>query len=393
MIDIIDKKNCCGCTACASICAHHAISMQPDALGFLYPVVDKDKCVNCGVCDKVCAFNGEYDKSYNFDYPLAYAARHKDLKQIQKSQSGAAFAFLSDYILENGGVVYGAGYTDFFRVVHQRATTKEERDKLRRSKYVQSDLTNVFVQVKRDLCNGLTVLFSGTPCQAAGLNSYIGKKFRENLILVDIICHGVPGPYILRDYLTYLQKKERKKLIEINFRDKELGGWRGSVESFTFEKKDKRTYDFRFYDQITIRQSCNVCPYTNFKRPSDITIGDFWGVEKTRAAYMGEDNKGCSLLLLNTNKGVYLFDQVKKNIEYESMLINECVQPQLQNPWVAHPQRLQFEKEYPALGFERTMKKYKIMGWRRHLDRQIRRWKNMFPQTWKDGIKNILHHN
>lgn len=235
MIKISDPKDCCGCTACASICAHDAITMEPDALGFLYPKVDESKCVDCGLCEKVCQFNDNYDRSLNLEQPIAYAARHKDIDEVMRSRSGAAFVAISDYILEQGGVVYGAGYKDHFRVAHKRATTKEERDEFRGSKYVQSDLTGVFLQVKEDLKNGLTVLFSGTPCQTAGLNSFIGKKLRENLILVDIVCHGVPGPFVWRDYVAYLEKKQGDEIVVVNFRDKELYGWKAHKESYVFK--------------------------------------------------------------------------------------------------------------------------------------------------------------
>lgn len=220
MIQIKDKADCCGCTACASRCPKNAITMEPDTLGFKYPKVDLDKCIDCGLCEKVCAFNDNYDKSLNLKEPEIYAARHKDIHEIETSRSGAAFIAISDYILENGGIVYGVGYKDHFRVAHKRATTKEERNEFKGSKYVQSDLDGIFRQVKEDLKQGNTVLFSGTPCQTAGLNSYIGKKFRENLVLVDIVCHGVPSPYIWQDYLTYLENKYKSKIIKVNFRDK-----------------------------------------------------------------------------------------------------------------------------------------------------------------------------
>ena len=215
MIDIKNPADCCGCTACASICAHDAITMKPDALGFLYPVVDKEKCVDCGLCEKVCAFNDHYDTSLNFDKPLAYAARHKDMNEVETSRSGAAFIAISDYILEQGGVVYGAGYTDHFRVVHKRATTKEERDEFKGSKYVQSDMTGVFRQVKKD--------------------SYVGKRLRENLFLVDIVCHGVPSPYMWRDYIAYLEKKQGSPIVWVNFRDKQKYGWAAHHETFKFK--------------------------------------------------------------------------------------------------------------------------------------------------------------
>ena len=234
MINITNKADCCGCTACASVCTHNAITMQPDAMGFLYPVVDAAKCVDCGLCEKVCAFNDHYDTSLNLPQPQAYAARHKDMAEVETSRSGAAFIAISDYILENGGVVYGAGYADHFRVVHKRATTKEERDEFKGSKYVQSDLRGVFRQVRQDLKDGLTVLFSGTPCQTSGLNSYVGKKLRERLVLVDIVCHGVPGPYIWRDYIAYLEKKQGAEICWVNFRDKQEFGWAAHKETFKF---------------------------------------------------------------------------------------------------------------------------------------------------------------
>lgn len=234
MIEINDPKDCCGCTACEAICPKDAITMVPDALGFKYPEVDLDKCIDCHLCEKVCAFHPDYDKSLNLAQPDVYGARHKDMAEVATSRSGAAFIALSDYILEQGGVVYGAGYKDHFRVAHKRATTRGERDEFKGSKYVQSDLDGVFRQVKADLKAGLTVMFSGTPCQTAGLHSYVGKKLRENLYLVDIVCHGVPGPYLWRDFIAYIERKQGAPVSWVNFRDKEQFGWAAHHETFTF---------------------------------------------------------------------------------------------------------------------------------------------------------------
>lgn len=236
MLKIDNPADCCGCTACAAICPHDAITMQPDALGFLYPKVDVSKCIDCGLCERVCAFNENYDKSLNLSTPDAYAVRHKEVDEIMKSRSGAAFAAISDVILENGGVVYGVGYADHFRAVHKRAETKEARDEFRGSKYVQSDLNGIFKQVKKDLLDGRMVLFSGTPCQTSGLNSFIGKKLRANLVLVDIVCHGVPGPFLWRDYISYLEKKHKDEICWVNFRDKETFGWTAHHETFKYVK-------------------------------------------------------------------------------------------------------------------------------------------------------------
>lgn len=381
MIKIKEPADCCGCTACASICNHDAITMEPDALGFLYPKVDESKCVECGLCEKVCAFNDNYDKSLNLPKPDAYAARHKDIDEVMKSRSGAAFVAISDYILEQGGVVYGAGYKDHFRVAHKRATTKEERDEFRGSKYVQSDLTGVFRMVKQDLKNGLTVLFSGTPCQTSGLNSYVGKKFRENLVLIDIVCHGVPGPYIWRDYLAYLEKKQGDKITVVNFRDKERFGWVAHKETFTFGGGYKMNFTYVFYQHIMFRHSCGKCHFCNTTRPSDITIADFWGWEKTDPD-INKDNKGVSLVLVNTPKGREIFEAVKDKLDTIPAELENCLQSHLKHPLDIHPKRMDFEKEYIKHGFKYVMNKYGDTGWRYKLIKTIKRAKAILKQMF-----------
>lgn len=383
MINILDPSQCCGCTACASICAHDAITMQPDVLGFLYPKVEKSKCVECGLCEKVCAFNENYDRSLNLPQPTAYGARHKDMNEVATSRSGAAFIAISDHILENGGVVYGAGYTDHFRVVHKRAETKEQRNEFKGSKYVQSDLTGIFRQVKQDLRNGLTVLYSGTPCQTAGLNSYVGSKLRENLFLIDIVCHGVSSPYIWRDYLAYLEKKHGSEICYVNFRDKDEFGWKSHRETFKFVKNRdiKMNFSFRFYRPISFRHSCGVCKYTNLHRPSDITIGDFWGWQKTDPN-INADDKGISLVLCNTEKGHKLFDIVKEQMIVIPVKLENCLQPNLQQPSTMHSQRINFERDYARKGFKYAMGEYDELGWRYR--------KRMYIVRIKSIVKSIL---
>ena len=372
MIRIDDPRDCCGCTACASICAHDAITMEPDALGFLYPKVNESKCVECGLCEKVCQFNDNYDRALNLPEPIAYAARHKDMNEVMKSRSGAAFVAISDYILEQGGVVYGAGYNDHFRVVHKRTTTKEERDELRGSKYVQSDLTGIFCFVKADLNDGKTVLFSGTPCQTSGLNAYVGKKLRQNLILVDIVCHGVPGPYLWRDYLAYLEKKQGDEIVVANFRDKELFGWKAHKESYIFKTGGgKMTFTYLFYKHIMFRYSCGVCHFTNTHRPSDLTLADFWGWQNNVPG-MNEDNKGLSLVLVNTEKGKELFESIKSVLEIKEVALNNCLQPNLQQPSAIHPERQKFEDLYSKKGFEYVFKRYGEDGWRYKVKKYIK---------------------
>lgn len=375
MIQITNKADCCGCTACASVCAHHAISMESDAMGFLYPKVDTDKCTECGLCEKVCAFNPNYDRSLNLSEPQIYAARHKDMHEIETSRSGAAFIAISDYVLEQGGVVYGAGYTEHFRVVHKRATSKEERNEFKGSKYVQSDLKDIFSQVKADLKQGLTVLFSGTPCQTAGLASYIGKRLREKLILVDIVCHGVPAPYIWRDYLAYLEKKYKQPIVGVNFRDKSRIGWSGHIESFVFQdgsKKEFNTYTYLFYRHIMLRPSCSKCHYTNFNRPSDFTLADYWGWEKLTPDF-NKDNKGCSLLFVNTEKGRHFLKYI--SIDLNLIVSNKilCLQPNLQIPSKPSDKSSLFEYLYIKYGFKKVAQKFSDLNYKSNIKKIIRK--------------------
>ena len=380
MINITDKGHCCGCTACANVCTHDAITMEPDALGFVYPKVDESKCVDCRLCDKVCAFNDDYDKTLNLLTPDVYGARHKDMDEVMKSRSGAAFAAISDYILEHGGVVYGVGYKDHFRVAHKRAVTKEERDEFRGSKYVQSDLTGIFKQVKDDLKNGLKVLFSGTGCQCAGLNAYIGKKFREKLILVDIVCHSVPGPYLWRDYLSWLEKKYSNEVVSVNFRNKIKNGWRGHIETFVFEdgkEYSSKVFTNLFASCLVLRPSCCKCHFCNTTRPSDITLADFWD-RGHNFPDVNKDNKGESLLLINTEKGREIFDAVKDKLDYFQTTTDKVMQPHLREPSKIHPEAKQFAEYYEKYGFEQTMKRFAFIGWRFKI------------KQFKNRIKKIL---
>lgn len=383
MIQIKDKADCCGCTACASICPKDAITMEPDTLGFKYPKVDLSKCIDCGLCEKVCAFNDNYDKSRNLKEPEIYAARHKDIHEIETSRSGAAFIAISDYILENGGIVYGVGYKDHFRVAHKRATTKEERNEFKGSKYVQSDLDGIFRQVREDLKQGNTVLFSGTPCQTAGLNSYIGKKLRENLVLIDIVCHGVPSPYIWRDYLAYIEKKYKNEVVKVDFRDKSRIGWSGHIESFIFNngrKVESRIYTDLFYKHIMLRPSCSKCHFTNYIRPSDFTIADYWGWEKISKDF-NDDNKGCSLLFINTIKGQILLNKISNNLFLLKSDKEKSVQPNLESPSVLDKKNTDFKIDFQRRGFKYVAKKYGNIGWRYLINNNINKAKRKIKQV------------
>lgn len=352
MIQIINPENCCGCTACASICPHHAITMTDDQFGFKYPVVNQNLCVNCGLCDKVCSFNSNYDLSLNFKIPVAYGARHKKIEEVIKSRSGALFVAISDNILKKGGIIYGVGYKGHYIVSHKRATTADERDEFRGSKYVQSDLTGIFTNIKDDLKAGKIVMFVGTACQTAGLNGYIGPILRKNLLLVDIVCHGTPGPKIWKDYIEYLETQNGSKLINVNFRDKSKYGWAAHKESFEFENKRPETQNAApFYKRIFFRESCGNCHFCNLNRPSDITIADFWGWEKQNPE-INKDDKGLNLVLVNTKKGEEIFDEIKDCLNYFKADNEIMMQPNLLHPTASHPFREIFKRDYATKGFK-----------------------------------------
>lgn len=365
MIQVQDKRECCGCTACASICNHEAIHMQVDEMGFKYPVVDISKCVECGLCEKVCAFQEHYDTASNFQEPFVYAVRHKNNKEIKTSRSGAMFTALSDFIFERKGIVYGVGFADHFRVVHKRITNREDCKDLKGSKYVQSDLTDIFRSVKKDLADGFPVLFSGTPCQTSGLHSFLGKKEWENLYLCDIVCHGVPSPKVWADYLEYVETKENRLIEKVNFRDKERG-WKAHFESFVFQGGKKiitRTFTDLFYKHLILRPSCSSCKFTNTRRPSDITIADFLGWEKAVPGF-NDDDLGCSLVFVNTPKGDQLFKHILPEIHAIQTDLAHCMQPNLEHPSVFSPKYDSFWEDYQRKGFDFVVKKYGDKGFR-----------------------------
>lgn len=332
MIKIEDNKDCCGCTACASICPHNAISMLPDIMGFLYPVVDKASCVECGLCEKICQFHDKYNRYDNYDTPEVFGCRHKNTEELSHSQSGAAAWAITQTFLQQPGVVYGVGYESVAHIVHKRATTLEECQEFRGSKYVQSDLRGVFRQVKDDLNAGHRVLFFGTGCQVSGLKSFTPKTLHEKLYTVDLVCHATPSPAVWESYLHYHEAKRGCRIVKANFRDKRFG-WHSHREVLTFEDGSEFDGEFFFqifYKHLIIRDSCSACHYTNFKRVSDVTIADFWGWEKAHQEW--NDNKGVSLLLVNSEKG----EEIKKALELTMHFIksdtSQCLQPQLQHP-------------------------------------------------------------
>lgn len=363
MKSVFDKKDeCCGCTACKSICPTKAIEMISDEEGFLYPLINQNFCIDCGLCKKVCAFQKLNDESNRFETSAVYAAKHKDDVVRMSSTSGGAFTAISDYVFNQEGVVYGVAFDEEMNVIHQIANTKEEREKLKGSKYVQSDLKNTYVDIKKLLEDGIIVLFTGTPCQTAGLSSFLAGINTERLILCDIVCHGTPSPLMWSNHIKNLQNREGSRVVNYYCRHK-VKGWHAHNEMVVFkngkkEYKSSRSQKHKllFYSHNILRPACHNCKYTNLIRPSDITLADFWGIEKTMLNF--DDNKGISLILVNTLKGKDVFNKVKENLIYKKSNTKACLQPQLQYPSPKSERRIQFWNDYNSKGYEYIAKKY-----------------------------------
>lgn len=313
-----DKKDCCGCGSCMNTCKMNAIQMTDDEYGFSYPVIDKDKCIGCGKCIKACAYQKENEKSLPL---LTYAAAAKDEETLKASASGGIFASLAKSVLNADGVVYGCSMENSNNKLiprHIRVNDIKDLHKLQGSKYVQSIMGNCYSLIKKDLQDGKTVLFSGTPCQVDAVNAYLENKEYPNLITIDIICHGVPGIKMFQDYIHELEKKVNGKISNISFRDKTNGwGLRGSIDYINSDGKHLKkmipvntaAYYKLFLKSEIYRENCYSCKYASNQRISDITIGDYWGIEQQHPEYLvsngGDINteKGVSCLIINTANG------------------------------------------------------------------------------------------
>ncbi|MBQ8228025.1 MAG: Coenzyme F420 hydrogenase/dehydrogenase, beta subunit C-terminal domain [Clostridia bacterium] len=303
-----NEDQCCGCSACVNICPQNAISMIRNQKGFEYPAVDSTKCISCNACKNVCDFqNPKGSKNHILQ---AYAMQHKDKNVVFNSSSGGAFTAISDWVLLQGGTVYGAVFdNETFYVKHISAECSNERDSMRGSKYVQSSLGDVFKQIKKDLESGEKVLFSGTPCQCAGLCSYL-HGHPENLVIVDLLCHGTPSPDLLVKHINRIEISSKKEIQDYRYRSKKYGYEHTHEALFTDGTKIcnvdiKRILKFFV---IGMRPSCFECKYTNRERYGDITIGDMWDAPKLVGI---TDHKGTSTVIVNTQLGKKIVDEIK----------------------------------------------------------------------------------
>ena len=312
MPKLAELHRCTGCTACAAGCPKGCITMTADADGFRYPVVDASACVDCGLCEKICPALNPTAPPHT---PSAFAAWSGDDGSRMASTSGGVFPELARSVLAKGGAVFGAAYDENFRVVHICAENDADLDHLRGAKYAQSDLTDVFPDVKHRLEAGQQVLFSGTPCQVLGLKAYLRKDY-VNLLLVDLVCHSVPSPLAWEKYLHYISGG--KNLAHVNLRCKDTG-WSRYRYSNRFEFSDgscrmdqsgESLYMKLFGSGLISRPSCSGCPAKGYARVSDLTLGDFWGIWNSHPEL--DDDRGVSLVLVHSEKGLAALGQLPR---------------------------------------------------------------------------------
>lgn len=361
-----NKEFCCGCRACEQICPTNCIDMKVDEEGFLYPIIDKDKCIKCEMCEKVCPIrDGGYSNINAFKSPEVCAAYHKDDEVLYKSTSGGAFTAIAQAFCVENYVIFGAGFDEYQVVRHFYITDKKDLDMFRGSKYVQSDIGYSFNKVKSFLKEGKNVLFTGNPCQVAGLKSFLKKDY-ENLLCVDFVCHGVPSPKVFEQYKNYLEQKYKSKVTSINFRDKNKKNWKLPYMTIYFENGTKvndvhsdNIFILGFYNSYYIRPVCHNCPFTKTPRVSDITIADFWGIEEISPQFAND--KGTSLILINTNKGREVFKNMKQYLTYESADLKQAIRfnPQLCRPSQNNQMRKSFMRDFSnGMNFNDIKRKY-----------------------------------
>jgi coenzyme F420-reducing hydrogenase beta subunit len=314
MKDINKNYNCTGCGACYNACPAGAITMENDEYGFYKPMINQEKCINCGLCEKKCPLNGYISK--NIERPNAYALQNKDDVQRYKSASGGAFPLFARYIIEQNGIVFGVVWDKNLVACHTKAENLDELEKMYSSKYVQSNTKDTFKLAKIELDKGRLVLYSGTPCQIAGLKSYLNKEY-ENLLTLDLICHGTPSPMLFELYKKeFMKNKPKEKLLDVNFRSKKSGWDIHYKTHYTTTTTTVKSYDNKGDYWVSImnhsfNKSCSNCKFTGYKRIADISMGDFWGVDEYDKNL--NDHKGLSVILINNTKGEILFNKIKHN--------------------------------------------------------------------------------
>ncbi len=388
-IKISNPQDCCGCRNCENICPKQAIEMIENNEGFVYPHIN-NACVDCGLCTKVCPWINEFDRKHYLKHPKCYAAINNDIEVQNKSSSGGLFGAFAKYILDNNGLVCGAILDENLKVRHICIDKIENLEKLYGSKYIASELSNVFKQIKEELNNGRFVLFCGTPCQVNALLLYVQKEY-DNLYTLEIICHGTPSQKLFDRYITYLEKKFHIKIRGYDFRNKKAAKW-GTFKSLLTYSDGKRIHhkslnaDFdkyykNFLDGSNYRESCYICKYAKKERNADVTIGDFWGIEDIMPEII--DYNGVSEIIINSNKGMALFYKIKDKVTTKDVNFDEIIK---YNGQLEQPTQRPFIRDEYYKGMD-SSDYFKNMNIKVNIKSYI---KLLFPQSLKFKIKRLL---
>lgn len=363
-IELLPSKECCGCNACADVCPQKCISMKKMQDGFMYPVIDGNVCNNCGLCAKKCP---SLNPVVNLPQTIVYAVYAKSIHQRNSGSSGGVFGLLAEVVLNEGGKVWGAAFNEKLKLIHTSASHKSDLMPLLKSKYIQSDMTDVYKQVLADLKSGVFTLFCGTPCQCNALRNYVGAH-ADKLLLVDFVCHGVPSQDLFDKTIDWYEKKHNVKVESFTFRYKGKGVKHPQSYMCTHKGDAKQhvglhyqfPYYFGFQKYITLRPSCYSCKWASLSRPGDLTLGDFWGIEKYTKSF--HSSEGVSMVIANTMSGRDILNALfsTEQLIYENVQAEYAV---ANNGCLSAPSRLKnerelFFKEIQILPFDQVVKKY-----------------------------------
>ena len=364
-----NESECCGCGACSEICPQNCIKMEQDKYGYVYPIIDKSKCINCNLCQKVCPFNNKPIKEDRIEKHIIYALKQRNEEDIMKAASGGAFGAIVNTLREKDTVyVWGAAFDKDLQLKHICSHNDVDIEPIHKSKYLQSNMDGVYKEIKDQLVNGNEVLFSGTPCQVAALYNYLGNKIdHSNLFTIDLVCHGVPNQKMFNDYIAETEKKLKKKILKFNFRHKIIKGNQWNTRNVSFITEDKKIivqdkfknyYLGAYHHYLINRDSCYKCVYANPTRNGDITIADFWGIQRF---YKELDvNHGVSLIKINSNKGLSLLKQLKENndvYEVDSNRYLNITKGAMIQPTEMNPKRSFFLDYYLKYNFSKAFTK------------------------------------
>ena len=392
------KEDCCGCTACKSICPKHAIMMQPDEDGFLYPHINENLCIKCGLCKKVCPFeNSSQIAEHLFDgKPIAaYAAIHNNMEILKSSSSGGVFPAVASIVLDNNGVVFGCTMYSNMEAEHISIDSINGIKKLQGSKYVQSNVKKTFQETENYLKEGRLVLYTGTPCQIAGLKSYLGKDY-ENLITIDLVCHGVPSPTFFKGYINWFEKKVNGRIVDFKFRNKSKIGM-GCIGKAIYIKNGRIykkaiipscNYYYQYFENGDIdRECCYRCKYASGDRPGDFTMGDYWGIENVHPKI--DTQNGVSVLLVNSKKGMQLIGKINGFLKLTESSFEKA---RIYNGNLNHPTHMSDKRELIFKTFRESGAYAVDRMYRESVGKKMiwYRIKAMIPNSFKRRIKKLF---